>query len=392
MMKNLFYFLMLVFVFTSCGGTDDAEAVDVDDELVDNFTISGKIEGAGNQMLYVEAQSQQGVVSVAQGKTSADGSFEMKGNIPGFGLYQFRLGDLPNNLILLTLVPNDHLKIQATAESFSKTPMASNTRWAKNLTDYMVLLTDFREKQAEISAKMGEYSEEERMEKYMVLKEKMDAFALDRMKKDPGNPFNLILSTHAVPATDFADWDPANLELLRKVAEAMQKDFAGSTMANMMSRQVYDIEVAYDQYLANSSGTRPAPEIALNNPYGKEIRLSSLRGKYVLIDFWASWCAPCRQESPNVVRLYNKYKDKGFTVYSVSLDDNREKWIEAIEKDGLVWPNHVSDLLQWKSPMPQLYGFNGIPHTVLLNPEGNIIGTGLRGPALEQKLKELFEK
>jgi hypothetical protein len=90
--------------------------------------------------------------------------------------------------------------------------------------------------------------------------------------------------------------------------------------------------------------------------------------------------------------LYNKYKNKGFTIYSVSLDNDAEKWKAAIAADGLVWPNHVSDLLQWNSPMPQLYGFSGIPHTVLINPEGKIIGTGLRGATLEQKLIELFKK
>lgn len=392
MTKKLLYLLMLTLVFASCGDSEDAEAIDAEEELVDNFTISGSITGAGNQTLYLEAQSQNGVVSVDSAVISPDGTFEMIGNIRGFGLYQLRLGLIPTNMILVTLVPHDHLKIVATAENFAKTPKASNTRWSKNLTDYMVLLTDFREKQAEISAKIDQYSEEELMEKYSELKADIDNFALTRMKEDPSNPYNLVLSTYAVPASDFSDWDRENLEVLRAVADAMQKDFEGSPMADMLSKQVYQIEVAYDQYMANNSGTRTAPEIALNDPMGKEIRLSSLRGKYVLIDFWASWCGPCRQESPNVVKLYKKYKDLGFTIYSVSLDDNREKWMEAIKKDGLIWPNHVSDLLQWKSPMPQLYGFNGIPHTVLVNPDGKIIGTGLRGPALEQKLKEIFEK
>lgn len=135
-----------------------------------------------------------------------------------------------------------------------------------------------------------------------------------------------------------------------------------------------------------------APEIGLNTPVGNQLLLSSLRGKYVLIDFWASWCGPCRKESPALVRLYNKYKNDGFTIYSVSLDKNKEKWVDAISKDGLEWPNHVSDLLQWKSPMIQLYGFNSIPYTVLVDTDGKIIATGLRGQSLEQKLKEIFKK
>jgi thiol-disulfide isomerase/thioredoxin len=392
MTKKFIYFLLCAFVFASCGDSSDTDTETIEEQYPDNFTISGKIDGAANQKMYLEAQSQNGVISIASGVIAQDGSFEIKGNIAGFGLYQLRLGEIPTNMILLTLVPNDHLKIKATSETFAKTPQASNTSWSKNMTEYMVLLTDFRQKQAEISANVGKYSEEELMKKYTELQVDVEKFALERMKADPANPFNLVLSTFAVPSADFESWNRDNLEILRTVAEAMQEKFKGSPMADMLSRQVYDIEVAYDQYVANTSGTRPAPEIALNNPMGKEIRLSSLRGNYVLIDFWASWCAPCRQESPTVVKMYKKYKDRGFTVYSVSLDNDRAKWMEAIEKDGLIWPNHVSDLLQWKSPMPQLYGFSGIPHTVLLNPEGNIIGTGLRGASLEQKLKEIFEK
>ncbi len=93
-----------------------------------------------------------------------------------------------------------------------------------------------------------------------------------------------------------------------------------------------------------------------------------------------------------MVKLYNEYKDKGFTVYSVSLDKDINRWLDAIKQDNLYWPNHVSDLLKWNSPLPQLYGFTGIPHTVLINKEGNVIGVGLRGESLEQKLNEVFSK
>lgn len=134
-----------------------------------------------------------------------------------------------------------------------------------------------------------------------------------------------------------------------------------------------------------------APEIKFKNPNGKTYKLSSLRGKYVLIDFWASWCGPCRRENPTVVRLYNKYKDQGFDVYSVSLDKSKSKWMSAIVKDGLIWENHVSDLKGWGSAATGLYGFRGIPYTVLIDKEGKVIATKLRGAALERKLEQLFK-
>ena len=133
-----------------------------------------------------------------------------------------------------------------------------------------------------------------------------------------------------------------------------------------------------------------APEIAFPNPNGEIIKLSSLRGKLVLLDFWASWCRPCRMENPNVVRMYNKYKDKGFDIYSFSLDQDPARWKNAIQQDGLVWPNHASDLKGWNTATIPLYGFKGIPFTVLIDKDGKILETNLRGPALENKLKSLL--
>jgi thiol-disulfide isomerase/thioredoxin len=122
----------------------------------------------------------------------------------------------------------------------------------------------------------------------------------------------------------------------------------------------------------------------------KKMKLSELKGQVVLLDFWASWCGPCRAENPNVVQNYQKYKDAGFTVMSVSLDSNKDKWLAAIAADQLVWPNHVSDLGGWKSKVAVLYGVQSIPFTVLLDQEGRVIATNLRGAALEQTLQQIF--
>ena len=133
-----------------------------------------------------------------------------------------------------------------------------------------------------------------------------------------------------------------------------------------------------------------APDFTQASPEGEEIKLSDFRGKVLLVDFWASWCGPCRRENPHVVSLYKKYKDQGFEILGVSLDNNRDRWLKAIAKDQLEW-HHVSDLKGWKNAVAKMYNVSSIPHTILLDAEGKIIARNLRGNRLERKLEELFD-
>ncbi len=140
----------------------------------------------------------------------------------------------------------------------------------------------------------------------------------------------------------------------------------------------------------NSLDNTEAPDFTLPDPNGKMISLKSFRGKYVLVDFWASWCGPCRQENPTVVAAFNRFKDKNFTVLGVSLDDNKAKWLKAIQDDKLTW-THVSDLKQWESIVVPMYQIQGIPFNVLVDPNGKIIASGLRGEDLEKTLSSVLK-
>ena len=177
-------------------------------------------------------------------------------------------------------------------------------------------------------------------------------------------------------------------DFYEQVAKALTKKLSDNPWVISFHNKVKSMD--------NLSIGKPAPEITLNDPEGNSISLSSLRGKVVLIDFWASWCRPCRMENPNVVKVYNRYKNKGFDVLSISLDGVQQQqtpkqdWINAISSDGLIWKNHVSDLQGWNSSMVALYGLQSIPFTLLIDKEGNILGKNLRDKELEHKLASIF--
>lgn len=385
------FVLLVGLLFIGCDNAVETTTSDQPkEELEDNFVITGKIRNGQNVNYYLEAQTSNGTVPVAQATSDGTGKFEIVGNIPGFGFYQLRMGETPEKVIPLTLVPDDKVNIKASHATFV-TPEVTGTEWSGVMTEYLEVYQNFKEAQTLLELNPENLSKEEANKEYMKLRKTVDDFALAQMDEDPGNPFNVVLLPSAVPQDGFNTWGTQELNRLKRVEQSLMDKFPESPIVENLGYQIYQIEQQYEQHKIYNSGTVPAPQIELPDRNGNIMRLSDVKGKYVLVDFWASWCGPCRRENPNVVRLYNKYKDKGFTVFSVSLDEDAAAWKAAIEKDNLSWPYHCSDLKRWESPVIRDFGFSGIPYTVLLDESGNYIGVNLRGEALEQKLKELFE-
>ncbi|MES2134470.1 MAG: TlpA disulfide reductase family protein, partial [Bacteroidota bacterium] len=179
------------------------------------------------------------------------------------------------------------------------------------------------------------------------------------------------------------------MDVYKALDKGLEQKYPGNTDIKSFHAMVQQTQMMVARTEAIKIGN-DAPEIMLPMPNDKELALSSLKGKVVLIDFWASWCGPCRKEMPNVKRIYEKYKSKGFEIYGVSLDKDRDAWLEAISKDNQTWPQ-VSDLKFWQSEAAQTYAVQSIPFTVLVSKEGKILATGLRGAELETKLAEILK-
>ena len=204
-------------------------------------------------------------------------------------------------------------------------------------------------------------------------------------------------SKHPVPAVFAVNLvgfrDAEDMLSHKKELEDIIKRFPNNAMVKDMQTFLTDVQKEKTQGAAEGPASfvgKDAPDFSVPDPSGKNISLSSFKGKYVLVDFWASWCGPCREENPNVVKAFMKYKNKNFTILGVSLDKTKDAWLKAIADDGLNW-SHVSDLKGWESAVVPLYGISGIPTNILIDPQGKVVAANLRGSGLESKLSEVLK-
>jgi len=363
-------------------------------------TISGNLTGldAGASVI-LRSFKNGSLVKVAEGKTTENGDFFITPEVPlerGFHQLIINKGwpvvlitdstEAPN---IQATIPLDNKYLTEALIEGSK----ESSLLAKYYASVMPLQDSLLKNQAALRTLSNEQKTEANKAMKMLIAE-IDKTSLSFIKQNEGHPATLAaleqlnIETHATAfksvlkslSTSFSDSDYYVM---------FKKKYDASTTARTLPNQPPPKKTnrKNGQYAAGDE----ALDIVMADPDGNVRKLSDLRGKVVLLDFWASWCGPCRRENPAVVKAYEKYNSQGFEVFSVSLDSNADKWKNAIEKDGLVWPYHVCDLQGWKNAASRAYGISSIPHALLVGRDGVIIETHLRGRALETELEKLFK-
>ena len=356
------------------------------------MTLTGVIDGAAGKYAHIQAFDGSGQVDSAL--ISQDGSFSLKTGNKSLDFYRFYIADAKRPIVLIMDSTQRDIKITAKADDLLGTYSVTGS------TDSEVM-NAFYKRSFDYSGKMDSMQQMARSLPQDIdpvisnavngqiqglqtqYEEEMKKMAMDNLR----SPAALSIISTVDPTRALAEYKAVSAGLAQVIP---QSPFLQTMNKNIAAAEQNLAQMnAQAQSSAQLAPGNPAPEITLNTPDGKALSLSSLKGKYVLIDFWASWCGPCRKENPNVVAMYSKYKKKNFEILSVSLDSDKGRWTAAIAQDQMTWL-HVSDLAKWNSAAARDYGVTSIPFTVLVDPDGKIVETKLRGPGLEAKLAEIF--
>ena len=381
MKKIIVIIIVSLFIF-SCKTNPSAE----------KFKLSGEIKNISDQKIYLEQLyfSQKGpdVMDTAEIK---NGKFELSAIAPEEGLYRLRLDKLEHGFIFIN--DKSQINFKADASDISLEGPVFNTPANVLLKKLMVDLNNRNERITGTAAIVDRLKAGNGNDSLLAI----ESIKLNELGKGFKNfIINFIDTTSDPVVAMFA------LGYTRDIDPLELKDAIPNLAKRFPKHQgVAALVLQYNQFIAQQSPSKPlntgapkvgsiAPDFTINDVANKPFSLSSLKGKYVLVDFWASWCAPCRGENPFVVAAYNKYKHKNFTILGVSLDEERSEWINAIREDKLSWLQ-LSDLKGMNGSTASLYGIDAIPFNVLLDPQGKVIATSLRGEAIEEKLSEVLQ-
>ena len=322
------------------------------------------------------------VIDTIEVQTSGEFRHEISLDEPGF----YRL-NLYNKQMVNLILHQDDLMIEVDGDAANGAASVTGSKDMEYLMEINAMVQQFQQQVSSLNQQYveannnGNQAEMERLRSQFQVENKQHKELLKQKVNSMGNSLAVLQVVGNFNAEE-------DYEFLNQLGILFENDPPDSKHT---PRFLTFIEGVRQQAKNNENLQigKVAPEINLPNPDGTVVPLSSLRGKVVLVDFWAQWCRPCRMENPNIVEAYNKYRDKGFEVYGVSLDRSKDKWLQGIEEDGLPW-THVSDLKYWQSEAARTYNVSAIPASFLLDKDGVIIAKNLRGALLHQKLKEIL--
>jgi peroxiredoxin len=351
------------------------------------FSVNGDLKNAEDQKVFLEQlffnQNPPHVLDTAEMK---NGKFEVSANSSEEGLYRIRF---EKNAGYIFINDKDNITFSANANDSVLNTTKFNTPANSSLTSLIVTLDSIHTRLI---------GEDQARKDYQQQQNDSLAFIADNNFKISNEWYNNFLvryidtvasPVNALFALSYAQ--DVSMDTVKNLLANLTKKFPGNSSVAQVVKQFEQYADAQNSQSQNSNITigQEAPDFTLPDVDGKPVSLSSFRGKYVLVDFWASWCGPCRQENPNIVATYNQFKDKNFTILGVSLDQDKKAWLKAINDDGLTW-KQISDLKFWNSEAATLYQVQAIPFNVLVDPQGKVIAKELRGSDLRNKLTEVL--